>query len=281
MLGYLNEGLFYATVPTMEASATTPLLISLPSHHPVSLSPGNDDSASSNREEIKDPKRILGLFDGIAIVLGLQIGSGIFASPSLVVQHAGSELAALLIWCIAGGLAWTCAACYIELGTRLPFNGGPQEYLAYCFNDLCGFLASWACIFTVKPCSAAILALVVSDYICDTLRLERGPLDLTRKLVALLAICLVATVNCTGNKLSNIATKSLLACKIFGLGFVIIMGFAALIARSSSLPVAPRELKSLSRPDLSKYTDATLLAMWAYSGWEAVCIYLCRDTHQV
>lgn len=64
----------------------------------------HETSALSDGEADEDPKRLLGLFDGIAIVLGLQIGSGIFASPSLVVRNTGSEPVALLIWCLAGAL---------------------------------------------------------------------------------------------------------------------------------------------------------------------------------
>lgn len=242
-------------------SVTTPLLAA-----------DEEAPAPSDGKAEEDARRHLGLFDGVALVLGLQIGSGIFSSPSLVLRNTGSEPVALVVWCIAGGLAWACAVCYTELGTRLPFNGGPQEYLSYCFSNLYGFLASWACIFTLKPCSAAILALVVADYVCDALSLARGLFDYVPKLIAVSMITLVTVVNCTGNKLSNIVTKSLLACKIFGVASIIILGFAVLIGRRLSPSVVLTELKSPPRPGLSNYTDATLLAMWAYSGWEAVCL---------
>jgi L-type amino acid transporter 6 len=253
---------------------TTPLLVPEPSIVAEDvLSIASTDVSSGENETVdrEVPGRNLGVLDGIAIVLGLQIGSGIFSSPSLVVQKTGSEYVALLVWCIAGMMAWACAACYIELGTRLPFNGGPQEYLAYCFNDLFGFLASWACIFTVKPCSAAILALVISDYVCDALHLERGPLDFIRTLTAVGVIGLVTLINCAGNRQSNTVTKALLACKIFGVGFIIMMGLAVQVLPGSFLPPVSPGISSLSEPALGNYTDATLSAMWAYSGWETVC----------
>ncbi|MCJ1384240.1 hypothetical protein MMC17_007356, partial [Xylographa soralifera] len=102
---------------------------------PTRVTPGE-------REAKTGPIRSLGLWNGIALVLGLQIGSGFFSSPSLVARNTGPAYAALAVWCVAGIVTWACAACYIELGTRLPVNGGPQEYLAYCFNDLLAFLAS-------------------------------------------------------------------------------------------------------------------------------------------
>jgi amino acid transporter len=275
----------------MDNSFATPLLVSdssplvLPSSHEIyerhaPAPPAQINLNGSEANERDDPRRRLGFYDGVALVLGLQIGSGIFASPSLVARNAGSEPMALLVWCLAGFLAWACAACYIELGTRMPVNGGPQEYLTHCFNDLLGFLASWACIFTVKPCSAAILALFVSDYVCGAFGLAEGTHDFARKSAALSVIALVAGVNCTGNKVSNIATKSTLACKILGVGFVIVVGLAVLMIPSASPSIVPSQLDSLPQLGPGNYTDAILSAMWAYSGWDTVCPHLRRNARR-
>ena len=262
----------------MDISERTPLLIP-PSSSSTGPDIGNlherDDTEGSpipnDGETNTNPVRRLRLFNGIAIVLGLQIGSGIFSSPSLVARHAGSASGALLVWFLAGVVAWACAACYIELGTRMPVNGGPQEYLAHCFNDLLAFLASWACIFAVKPCSAAILALTIADYLCDAFTIDNRMFGLASKLIALLVLGMVTIINCFSTYAGNVVTNSLLVCKIFGIGFVIVMGFGALIFPSAPSSTVPSQLESLSGPGLGNYTDATLSAMWAYSGWETVC----------
>ena len=262
----------------MDPSARTPLLIPGPSSSdPPRLESLperdiQDQDSSCDRETTGRPTRRLQLYNGIAIVLGLQIGSGIFVSPSLVARNAGSAPAALTIWCIGGTMAWACAACYIELGSRMPVNGGPQEYLHYCFNDLVAFLASWACIFTVKPCSAAILALVIADYLNDIFQIKKGTLDYVAKLIALSVLALVIIINCVSNRASNAATNSFLACKVFGVGFVIVMGLVTqIVPHRSPLPI-PDELEAFPKRDLGNYTDATLSAMWAYSGWETVSL---------
>lgn len=238
--------------------------------------PGGSTTADNEVENIANPKRQLTFIDGVTLVLGLQIGSSIFTSPSLVVRNAGSEPAALLIWCLTGCLAWAYAVCYIELGTLLPVNGRPQEYLTYCFGELYGFLASFGCIFAAKPCSTAILAVFISDYLCSAFGVSLdGPLNISiRKMMAVLVVAVVAAVNCIGNKSSNAMSKILLACKLVGVGFVIGSGLIFLIfpfsppnSPSSPEPVAPL------RSDLSVYIDAILSAMWAYSGWETVRLH--------
>lgn len=218
------------------------------------------------------PKRLLSFSSGVALVLGIQIGSGIFASPSLVARNADSILGALLIWAAAGLVTWACAACYADMATRMPVNGGPQEYVAYCFGDRCGFVVSWGCVFAVKPCSTAILALFVAEYVCDALGSVTGSLELEKKVAALVIIAAVSAVNCTGNRLSDASTKFLLACKMAGVGFVIFAGFAALVyppLRSDAQPV-PLKHAPLTLPRTGSYTDAVVAAMYAYSGWETV-----------
>ncbi|KAJ6258203.1 hypothetical protein Dda_7122 [Drechslerella dactyloides] len=224
------------------------------------------------RDTVSDPKRRIGVGDGIALVLGSQIGSGIFSSPCLVALNVGSESAALFAWFTAGMLAWFCAACYIELSNHMPMNGGPQEFLTICFSDLCGFVAGWACIFVAKPCSGAMLALILSDYLCDAAGLSSGGPIISRKMVAFCIVLSTAIVNCLGNKQSNAITKLSLACKLISVGFVLVMGLSVLIFPDWSTPTSPYTSMPThgSQLPLGSFADAILVAMWAYSGWETL-----------
>lgn len=63
---------------------------------------------------------------GIALIVGMQIGSGIFSSPGVVARETGAVGSALLAWLGAGLLSWAGASSFAELGTALPLNGGSQ-----------------------------------------------------------------------------------------------------------------------------------------------------------
>ncbi|KAF3908224.1 hypothetical protein AA313_de0203710 [Arthrobotrys entomopaga] len=267
----------------MDTSVKTPLLSSRETR-PTGQISGSSRSETgegyesstfqSSIDTTYDPKRYIGVYDGIALILGLQIGSGIFSVPSLVALNAGSEYAALLAWLAAGALGWCCGLCYIELSNYIPINGGPQEFLAVCFNDLYGFVAGWAIIFVTKPASNALLALVIGDYICNAAGFPPGEYIIRRKFVAASLVSFTAVVNCFGNKESNALTKFLLGCKLISVGFVLVMGVYTLLAiPSSNTPASANGIQTdQSQPSLGGFADAMIACMWAYSGWETLSL---------
>lgn len=84
------------------------------------------------------PQKPLTLLNGLALVIALQIGSGIFTLPTQVSQSVPSPGAGLLVWLLAGLLVWTGAASFIELGCRAPSNGGIQEYVRVAYGNAKG-----------------------------------------------------------------------------------------------------------------------------------------------
>ena len=54
----------------------------------------------------------LSLSSGISLIVGVTIGSGIFASPGPVYLHTKSIGASLVVWVLAGLLSMTGALCY-------------------------------------------------------------------------------------------------------------------------------------------------------------------------
>lgn len=69
-------------------------------------------------------RRGLGDWDAIAIVVSVIVGSGIFASPGIIMITVGSVGLGLLSWVIAGVLGTASSLVYCELGAMLPSAGG-------------------------------------------------------------------------------------------------------------------------------------------------------------
>jgi len=108
----------------------------------------------------------LSVCDGLSLVVGSILGSGIFASPGLVFQRTGSGGLALLVWAVGGLVAMCGAVCYVELGSSLPSAGGEVTYLRRAFGPLASFLFMWANVFIGRPAGFAITALVVGENAC-------------------------------------------------------------------------------------------------------------------
>lgn len=72
-------------------------------------------SSESSEKGVQMEKRI-SLFDGVAIIVGVIVGSGIFVSPKGVLLHSQSIGLSLIVWILSGVLSMVGAMCYAELG---------------------------------------------------------------------------------------------------------------------------------------------------------------------
>lgn len=81
----------------------------------LNINRGDSHSNRSSSNCVK-LKKELGLLDGVAIIVGVIIGAGIFVSPKGVLLYSGSVGVALIVWILSGLLSMVGALCYAELG---------------------------------------------------------------------------------------------------------------------------------------------------------------------
>ena len=94
--------------------------------------------------------RTLGLWSGVALVVGITIGSGIFRSPAGIAQKVPSPTLMLGLW-IAGGLITLCGALSLaELAAALPETGGFYAYLREGWGRRTAFLFGWAELVLIR-----------------------------------------------------------------------------------------------------------------------------------
>ena len=223
---------------------------------------------------------------GLSLVVGLIIGSGIFSSPAQVNINAGSPVAALVVWIIAGLLAWTGASSYAELGSAMPLNGGAQIYLSKIYGEWAGFLFTWCAVVVLKPGSAAIVAIIFGEY---TVRAFIGAdaMDAStwiNKAVAIAGVVLVTALNCVSTKVGTRSTDVFVLLKFFALAGVTVAGVVVAITGWSFEGNASKEWKHSSfwvdgtKNDASNWAVAIYAGLWAYDGWDNVCLPSCRTS---
>ncbi|KAL7937115.1 amino acid transporter [Trichoderma chlorosporum] len=238
---------------------------------PTSAGRPNGGLGGGSLEKLKT----LTYLNGLSLIIGLIIGSGIFSSPSQVSARLGSPGAALIVWVVAGILAWTGGASYAELGGAIPLNGGSQVYLAKTFSELAGFLFSWVALLVLKPGSAAIIAIIMGEYFVRAIiGAEAETINpWINKAVALVGIFAVTFLNCISTRVGTRVNDFLMFLKFVALLGVTVVGIVVAVTGLSFKGEASSEWKSHdwftgTSSDPSNWAIALYAGLWAYDGWD-------------
>ena len=144
---------------------------------------------SDSNEETIELKPKMTLLNGVTVIVGSIIGSGIFVSPSGVLKNTGSVNMALMVWIISGVFSMVGAYCYAELGCMIKKTGADYAYIMVTFGKFLAFIRLWVECIIVRPCSQAIVALTFSIYATKPFFPECDPPDESVRLLAAVSIC--------------------------------------------------------------------------------------------
>lgn len=169
------------------------------------------------------PRAVLGLRDAIGLIVGTVVGVGIFRTPSLVAEHAGSMSVALLAWLVGGLVSLLGALCYAELASAYPNTGGDYHYLTRAFGRKLGFLFAWARLSVVQTGAIALLAFVLGDYANEILQL--GPWG--SPLCAGVIVVVLTATNILGVRQGATTQNVLTALEVTGFLLIVLAGLAA------------------------------------------------------
>ena len=191
-------------------------------------------ASSSHHDEAENrtsprPSANLTFVNGLAIVIGLQIGSGVFSAPSQVSNHVDSPGAGVLVWLIGGLLVWTGAASFIELGLAIPANGGVQEYLHAAYGDFPAFLFTWSWVGISKPAAMAMIAMVFADHFCFAIFGDVKISLWASKSIALLGLAGITVLNCCGTRTGPRVANGFLVLKVLAVSSISLTGLSLLI----------------------------------------------------
>ncbi|XP_046393090.1 large neutral amino acids transporter small subunit 2 [Ischnura elegans] len=178
-------------------------------------------------------KKELGLLEGVAIILGIIFGSGIFISPKGVIQEVGSVGFSLIVWVLCGMLSTIGALCYAELGTSVPKSGGDYAYIHEAFGSLPSFLFLWAANLIFIPTTNAIMGLTFASYVIQPFFPNCVLPDDATRIIAALAISFLTFVNCYDVRITTKMQDVFMFGKVAALVIIILAGFAYLFVEPS------------------------------------------------
>ncbi|KAL0271841.1 UNVERIFIED_CONTAM: hypothetical protein PYX00_008808 [Menopon gallinae] len=219
-----------------------------------------EDSGS----DIVRMKKELGLLEGVAIILGIIFGSGIFISPKGVLLEAGSPALSLIVWIFCGLLSLIGALCYAELGTSIPKSGGDYAYIFEAFGPIPAFLYLWDAMLIFVPTTNAIMGLTFASYVITPFFPGCPIPDAASRLLAAAAICFLSFLNCYDVRLTTRLQNVFMFAKIGALVIIILAGFLQLVlGNAQNLENAWQGTVT----DPGRVAVAFYSGIFCYSGW--------------
>lgn len=189
------------------------------------------------QEKDTEFKRSLSLMDGILIVAGSMIGSGIFIVSADMVRNVGSAGWLIAIWVITGIMTVFAAISYGELSSMFPKAGGQYVFLKEAYNRLTGFLYGWSFFSVIQTGTIAAVGVAFSKFAGHFIK----PLEMTdenvifsigesfklypAQLVSIALVIFLTWVNARGVKEGKLIQRIFTFAKLISLFGLIIFGF--------------------------------------------------------
>jgi len=121
------------------------------------------DTAAPNNDQ-GHFQRSLSLTDGILLVAGSMIGSGIFIVSADITRQVGSAGWLIFVWVLTGLMTMTAAISYGELSGMYPKAGGQYVYLKESYNKLIAFLYGWSLFAVIQTGTIAAVGVAFSKF---------------------------------------------------------------------------------------------------------------------
>tara|TARA_Y100000590_G_scaffold64583_2_gene69551 strand:- start:4973 stop:6283 length:1311 start_codon:yes stop_codon:yes gene_type:complete len=209
-------------------------------------------------------KQSLGLFDGIALLVGITIGSGIFATPQIIAGYLPSFSTIIILWVGVAVFVYVGALIYAELGCRFPNTGGEYVYIQKAFGPFWGFLFGWAQLFIIRTSPIAGLSLIVANYIGYFIPLE----SFERNMVAVAVVVLFGSLNYIGVERGSLYNKFSSSVKTGGLFLFALIGLIMVKGDFSNLSETAATTGTLG--PTGNIVAALMLILFSFLGWDRV-----------
>ncbi len=203
--------------------------------------------------------RTLGLASGMAVVVGIIIGSGIFRVPSGIAADTGNLTGIAWVWILGGVIALFGALSLAELAAMYPAAGGPYVYLREAYGRPLAFLFGWMWLLTT-PISWAAQSLLFAEYLGFFVPIP----VFAQHLVAAALIVVVAAANTRSVKLGAVIQNVSTGAKVLAI-LCLAVAIFALAPGGAANPLAAEP------PGAAHWTGigiGLVAALWAYDGWE-------------
>lgn len=210
----------------------------------------------------RPPRRLMGFWMCLALVVGNIVGSGVYMLPASLAPHG---LNSIFGWIVTAGGAVALATVFARLAKLYPEAGGPYVYARVAFGEGVGFLMAWGYWMGVWVGNAAI-AIGTVAYLAELLpwikNTPGGP-----ALASCAIIWVLTYVNWRGTRQMGGLQIVTTVLKLLPLIAIIGLGLWLLVkADASVIKVEPQPFS------WSAINASATLTLWAFLGLESATV---------
>jgi APA family basic amino acid/polyamine antiporter len=198
----------------------------------------------------------IGFWAVLAIVIGSQIGSGVFMLPATLAPFGIYSIGG---WIVSGIGAISLSMVFANLCAQYPKTGGPHVYINAVFGKTIAFFTGWT-YWVVSWVSTTTVIIAATGYIAALFDISDEGIYLLIELSLLFAVCFI---NLFGVCIAGRAESILTALKFLPL--FVIPACAMFFYDSSNL--APQNYIE-GNADFSSLAQAALITLWGFIGLE-------------
>jgi len=205
----------------------------------------------------------LAYFDLTMIVVSLVIGIGIFRTPAIIAQKAGTPAIFFTAWILGGIVAICGALTFAEIGSRLPVAGGFYKIFSYCYHPAYAFMFNWAGV-VINAASAVGVAIAGAEYLNPIILPSTMQGDAGVRFTALTVLLVLFILNYIGIKTGARTQNILSAIKI-----VLIVAFSlAIFGHHNAAVVAASPVHLSTGAALSALGVSFISIFFTYGGYQ-------------
>jgi amino acid transporter len=257
-----------------EDGTTTPLLQD-PSYD-IFPRPARTRTLNDESKDYTAPvaRKELGWSSAYVLVVSRVIGSGIFATPGVIIQSVGSPGLSLILWIVGALVAVLGLVIDMEFGCMLPFSGGYKVYLEYIYSKP-RFLAS-----TVVAVQAVLLGftatncIIFAKYAIWAFNSEDGTSERYSTAIAAMLLTAITIVHSCFYKTGIVIQNALGWVKIGLTCFMIMIGFGVLlrfpIRKPTDDPSGLEGFWAEANFEFNTLATALLKVIYSYAGLDNI-----------